>query len=104
MFDFFRDLFGSIHDLIFGEDEDITNFGGEEDVIFSPDDMEESDSHEYLEISERIIDDGGGGEYVQEFYDLSGVMDYLSGTPESVLKVVLDKDEEVYYVYRFPSD
>lgn len=108
MFDFFKNIF----DNLFGSgdsdnDADNSPWGGEEDDSFGwGGDVSDITSFEELgDIEERIIESGvGDGEFVQEFYDVNALMEYLEGTPESVLKFIIDPDQEVYYVYRYNSE
>ena len=107
MFDFFRDMFNSL----FGKDDnenEVVNWDGSDgdEISFAPD--IEGGAYDALEMAysygDRIIEDPGGGEYVQEFYDLQQALDYVEPAPEGILMIVIDPDEnEVYHVYRFDS-
>ena len=102
LFDSIRDIF----DSLFGnKDIDIFSWdNGEDDVPHWGNMPDSDDISDYTSLEERITDDAQGGEFVQEFYDLQGVLDYVEGTPENVLQIMLDPEQAVYYVYRFPSD
>lgn len=101
LFDNIRDIF----DQLFGDKEiDIFSWGEDnsDTMHWSPDVGE--DISDYSSLEERFIEDSKGGEYVQEFYDLQGVLDYVEGTPENVLMIMFDPEQAVYHVYRFPSE
>lgn len=109
IFDFFRDLFSGI----FGDgDDDITSWGGDGDNVSWSYDVDGSDFSDMADLEERLIEmpDTGtdatiaGAEYVQEFYDLQAVLDYVEGTPANILQIAVDPEENIYYVYRFASD
>jgi hypothetical protein len=101
IFDSIRDIF----DQLFGDKEiDIFSWGEDnsDTMHWSPDVGE--GIGDYSSLEERFIDDATGGEFVQEFYDLQGALDYVEGTPENVLMLLFDAEQQVYYVYRFPSE
>lgn len=105
MFDFFKDIFNDW----FGKGDDDDNdkdfswggVGGDDSVGWGGD-FQAEEYRDLDGLEDRIIDTPGD-EYVQEFYDINALMEYVEGTPETVLKFYVDPEEEVYYVYRFDS-
>jgi hypothetical protein len=110
MFDFFKNLF----DDIFGDkdDDDGDGFGFSEvtgdDISFSPD-PGGFDLGSFVDLQDRLLmpdDVGREDEFVNDFYSLDEALAYVEGTPENVLKIVMDESSsegeefEVYHVYR----
>lgn len=101
--DFFSDMFGGGDDDNEEGDFSWGGVGGESDSSWGGDLGDpEYFSEDIGGLEERLIDEPSD-EFVQEFYDIDSLIEYLEGTPESVLKFYIDPEEEVYYVYRFDS-
>lgn len=101
IFDAFKDIF----DSLFGNKEiDIFSWSQDDGEVHWTNSPDIGDLSDYSSLEERITEDTTGGEFVQEFYDLQGVLDYVEGTPENVLQIVMDAEQAVYYVYRFSSE
>lgn len=89
------------------DDKDDTDFswggiGGDDDTAWGGD-LNDINAEDFGDLADRYVEGPGGGESVQEFYDINSLMEYLEGTPETVLKFWLDPEEEVYYVERYDS-
>jgi hypothetical protein len=99
--DFFSDLFGGDDSE---EDDDFSwgGVGGDDSTGWGGDFASEEFS-ELGDMTDRVIDNPGSGEFVQTFYDINSLMEYLEGTPESVLQFEIDDEYEAFHVYRFDS-
>lgn len=99
--DFFSDMFGKDDN----EDEDFSWGGvGDDSTSWGGDlNADYSELDALGDFADRILDNPGGGEFVQTFFDANSLMEYLEGTPESVLQFEISEDGEEFYVYRFDS-
>lgn len=110
MFDFFKNLFDNIfgwddedQEQELGQDEGL----GDNDLIFTAGEYDTPmDMEDFYALEERLVDgdNPGAGEYVNTFYDLQEALDYVEGTPENVLQILMDNEVGEYAVYRYNSD
>jgi hypothetical protein len=118
LFDFFRHQFEEFTN----RDKGLNDFTENDDKLkeagFTPEDMREEWGEDYGFIMERLDPDRpdtnannysegeAAPEFVVEFNDADDLVNYLAGTPESVLRVYVgidDEGEEYFEVYRYDS-
>lgn len=104
MFEFFRDLYDKVYQILTGGEEEseiYSWFGDEdEDYLWSPDlPGIDYDEIELEEIQEYLIDEPYGESTNNIFTDLESLLNYLSDISPTVLGVYLTEAGE-YLVFR----